>query len=659
MDRYETYALPLSGGLNTHMSKMQQGLRHPGSLRVATNIVPSTRGGYETLGGYTKYDSNLVPPYGSVYVKGAGQSGTTLNIDNLYVSPVAGDTFTIAGNATVYTIAAGGVTYDSTHKSAALTITPTLATTPADKAVVTFVTGSGLITGVREFNSAVIAARGGSLWKSTGSGWTKINIQNMGTVTINGAHSSSDTTIDIDYTADTYFQVGDSFHIAGLDTCYVVSSVAARTGSGPYNAVVTVTTGLSGSLSGSEVVTLTHSLRSTAGYLRTDDYNWDGTNKFIGVDGGAKPFIWDGTTYTIVNSGSSTASNVSVFNNHFFLSAGTTIVFSAPYEEQDFTTGSGGGEFVTGDISNGIIVFRENLIIFGEHTIQRIGGTSLADFELFHITRELGCIEPDTIQEVGGDIFFFSNDSVRTLGASERNNDFNLNPESYQIQKDLIDWKNTYGRICSCVVREKAQYRLLGYSSTVSSDDTEGFVAANVLTESGYKWGWGKSRGFQATSIFSHSEQNNEFIYFGNDTGYIYALESGTDRDGSNLVWEMSTPYLPLPDPKLRKTIYSLSVYMKSEGLIELNMRLDFNLGDTVRTIQPSTIAYSNSSGNIAYYGTAVYGTNYYSSTIDYDLQELVTGSGETVSVIISGTSLAAKYIFDTIILEYIMNGRR
>ena len=52
------------------------------------------------------------------------------------------------------------------------------------------------------------------------------------------------------------------------------------------------------------------------------------------------------------------------------------MVFSAPYEDDDFTAASGGGIINVADNVTDLIVFRDQLIIFGETTIHRVAGSS-------------------------------------------------------------------------------------------------------------------------------------------------------------------------------------------------------------------------------------------------------------------------------------------
>ena len=89
----QTYPIEFRGGLITNMSPLQQGINSPGSARALRNFEPSVEGGYRRIEGFDKYDSNIIPPYGAPVVRGASQTGTSLDIGNIRQTPEAGDTF--------------------------------------------------------------------------------------------------------------------------------------------------------------------------------------------------------------------------------------------------------------------------------------------------------------------------------------------------------------------------------------------------------------------------------------------------------------------------------------------------------------------------------------------------------------------------------------
>ena len=110
-----------------------------------------------------------------------------------------GDTLTVAGITGTYTIASGGISYDATNRRATLTLTSSLASSPANAVAVTFTTTTTdhLTTGVAVFNDAVIVQRNFDLFKTVGSGYTHINVPSYGTVLVNGA-SQTGTSLAMD-----------------------------------------------------------------------------------------------------------------------------------------------------------------------------------------------------------------------------------------------------------------------------------------------------------------------------------------------------------------------------------------------------------------------------------------------------------------------------
>ena len=76
------------------------------------------------------------------------------------------------------------------------------------------------------------------------------------------------------------------------------------------------------------------------GKVRFLKYDFDGTEKILIVDATGKPFRFDGSTFAQLSSlptSTSGASFVVNFKNHVILGNGKKLIFSAPYEDDDFT----------------------------------------------------------------------------------------------------------------------------------------------------------------------------------------------------------------------------------------------------------------------------------------------------------------------------------
>ena len=200
--------------------------------------------------------------------------------------------------------------------------------------------------------------------------------------------------------------------------------------------------GGSGSGSWTDLST-THTLGANVARVRFAKYNFDGNDKLFIVDGVGYPLILTSTIASGLSklttpSDLQGASHAVTFKNHIFAANGENVIFSAPFEDDDFTAASGGGIINVGTTVTDLIVFREQLIVFGQDKILRIVGSSVADFQMQPIADDVGCVESDTAQEISGDVIFLGPDGLRTVAATERNQDFELASVSKPIQKQIV-----------------------------------------------------------------------------------------------------------------------------------------------------------------------------------------------------------------------------
>ena len=659
-DSWQTYPIEFKGGLITNLSPLQQGINAPGSARILRNFEPSIEGGYRRILGYTKYDNSLIPAYGNPVVHGAGQSGTTLIIANIYTTPEAGDTFTIAGVTGTYTIASGGVSYDSIYKRATLTLEEALDSSPSNGAGLTFVSYSSLYDtlGVYVCGDFSLVSKNASVYKTSGNGYVKINVPFYGTVLVNGG-SQSGTSLVVDGLT-TAPQANDIFKIAGVDLIYTVTADSTVTAGG---ATLSINPALASSPADNAAITFLSTSREYASRTRFDEYDFSGTKKYVIVDGVNAPAIYDGTTFTVLNDAPADvigASIVKVHKNTLFFAKDRLLTFTAPYTDTDFSPASGGGVIDVSDNITGLATFREQLFIFTETKIFSLSGISIADFNIQPVTRDIGCIETDSIQEVGTDITFLSPDGLRLLGATDRVNDFNFLNISKSIQSEFSNFIASSTQFCSVVVRGKSQYRLFGYSGSYTKQNAKGIILTQLADEAGGGFASAELRGFRAQVADSKYNNNVEVIIFADNDGYLYQMESGNSFDGSNIRTTFSTPHLPISDPRLRKTIYKLFLYTDPQGSVSFTVtpKLDF---DGKNTIQPNSVSLSNIGTTAAYYGVSAFGssTASYGGSLQYVFETQVIGSGYTVSFQFESDSTDPPFSLDALTLEYTNNSRR
>ena len=658
MDAWQTYPVEFRGGLITNLSPLQQGINAPGSARILINYEPSVEGGYRRIEGYSKYDDDIIPPYGEPVVHGGSQTGTTFVIAACHTSPEAGDTLEITGVTGTYTIASGGVTFDATNNRATITLTTSLASSPANGAVVKFLstTSDYLAIGVASWEDTAIVAKNADIFKTGGSGYTKINVPDYGTPLVNGA-SQTGGTLAIDG-LDTAPQAGDAFKIAGVDLIFTVTADATVTAGGT---TLSIDPNLDSSPADNAVITFISVSRETAGKTRFAKYNFNGTEKIAIVDGLNAPALYDDVTFNVLNTAPADvlgASFVAEVKKHLFFAKGSNVTFTAPYTDTDFTAANGSGVINVGSTITGLAVFRQNLIIFTERSIHQLLGSTIADFNLQPITTDIGCIDSDTIQEIAGDIMFLAPDGLRLVSGTDRIGDFGLASVSKNIQSNMTSFIGTNTSFTSCVIREKSQYRIFGYNNNITQENAQGILATQFAPQGGEGMAWAETRGIRAYVADSNYNQNVEVVLFANDDGYLYQMEDGNSFDGNLIQTSFATPHLPIADPRVRKTFYKMFLYADPQGSVNFNvsLRLDF---DSQGTIQPPPINIQNQSGQVGFYGTGTFGTTRFGSKLLKLFETQVVGSGFTVSFQFESNSDDPPYSIDALTIEYATHDRR
>jgi hypothetical protein len=409
-------------------------------------------------------------------------------------------------------------------------------------------------------------------------------------------------------------------------------------------------------------ITFLSTSRETAGKTRFARYNYSGTEKIAIVDGTNVPALYDKNIFTALNDAPSdvaAAKFVVNFKNQLFFAKDNLITFTAPYTDNDFTVANGSGTISVGADVTGMIVFRQQLIIFTESSIFQLTGNTILDFALQPITLDIGCVDEDTIQEVGGDVMFLAPDGLRLLSGTDRIGDFGLAVVSKSIQKEVTDFVNTNTSFTSVVIRGKSQYRILGYNNNIAEANAQGILGTQMAVQGGEGMAWADLRGIRAYVADSRFFQNSETIVFANNDGYLYQMEQDNSFDGKNIESSFATPYLPITDPRVRKTFYKMFLYTDPQGSVsfDMSLKLDFDQKDS---IQPTRINFDNNTGQVAFFGQATYGsTAVFSNKLLTLFETQVIGSGFVVSLQYTTDSTDPPFSLDAITLEYGTNTRR
>jgi hypothetical protein len=416
---------------------------------------------------------------------------------------------------------------------------------------------------------------------------------------------------------------------------------------------------------------------ANGGRVRHAEYNFDGDDKIIFVDGTNYPSMYNtsGNVHTFLSASSTNintdvegAAFVTIFKRTAFYAKDNLLLFTAPFTVDNFNVADGAGSISLAHDITGLAVFRDQLIVFTTDTISRLTGSSQADFRLDPVTEKIGCINGDTIQEVGGDIMYLAPDGIRQLSATDRIGDFALDVASDKIKEDFNDFLGGSSIFASVIFREKSQYRIFKFKSNERSSVSKGLIATKKTPQGSSGIEWSTLKGFKVHVIDSVYSGTQEAIGFANSDGYAYTMDVGSTLDADNIEAIFQTAYMPIGDPQVRKTMYKSVFYIDPTGSIDLdlNVLFDFESSSRNNVIQPNKIDIQSTAGGVAFFGgglafgaTAGATVGNFGATLEKIYPVNIIGSGNTVSLKISDSTTNPTYTLDTAVLEYKTNDRQ
>jgi len=405
--------------------------------------------------------------------------------------------------------------------------------------------------------------------------------------------------------------------------------------------------------------------RTSASKYRFERFNFDGTDKIVVVDGTNAPTVFNSSLAATDVSESTVEGSkfIAAFKNHMFYAGKSTtkqtIVFSQPADEDAFSSGSGAGSIKVDDTITGLKVFRDSLFIFCENRIFRLTGSTSSDFAITPITRNIGCINGDTIQEFAGDLIFLGPDGLRTVAGTARIGDVELGTISANVQSIFDDNLSSASQFDSLVIPDKTQYRIFFTKSGTAQNSTKGVICVMK----GQNFEFAEIRGIRPACTDTFIKSGDVIVLHGDfSNGYIYRQESGNDFDGTAILGKYRSPDLTFNDAGIRKHMQRVVVNFAPESTIDadLFLRYDYESADSARPA-----AYALDSGDIAaIYGTTTYGTS--SSTVGtYGgasqplVRQAVEGSGFAVALRVNDGGSTAPYSLKGFQLEYQLGARR
>jgi hypothetical protein len=507
---------------------------------------------------------------------------------------------------------------------------------------------------VANFADKVIAARGEKIFSSAS---TELAVKIVSTTGMTGSG-----TITVDST--TGFSSSGTLQIN--DELFTYTGVTSTTFTGVTRAA-TSTTAANHALDDvvSESWTERDTGRTSAGKYSFERYNFDGNEKIIVVDGANAPTIFNSSlSATDVGESSVSGSTIVVaFKSHMFYagksSTPQTLVFSEPFDEDGFQSGDGAGTIKVDDNIVGLKVFRDSLFIFCENRIFKMTGSTVSDFAIQPVTRDIGCVNRDTIQEFAGDLLFLGPDGLRTVAATARIGDTALGAITQNVQS-IFDANIKDSTVFdSVVIPDKTQYRIF-FSK---AGQGEGLTRGIICVRRADKFEFAEIRGIKPAATDALVVDGDVRVIHGDFSGFVHRQEAGNTFDGTAILARYRSPDLSFGDTGVRKHMQRVILNFKPESAIDADLfvRYDNEASDSARPA-----AYPLDSSQVAaQFGTATFSTSSSAAQFVFGgpsqplVRQSVEGSGFSVALRIKDGGETAPYSLKGFQLEYLVGARR
>lgn len=412
--------------------------------------------------------------------------------------------------------------------------------------------------------------------------------------------------------------------------------------------------------------------------IRYTIFNPGTVNYIVFADGANNALVWDGTTfYTLSPAGAGTPVSpggdqlisypaiVENFKDSIFLSGDVTvpavISYSQPNDLLDWMAASGGGQAIFEEEVVQFKPWRNFLYVFGHTHIHKLAPDVSAGFLFSDVTTDLGCVARDSVQEVGGNLIFMSQDGIRPISGTDNIDDIELNLLSQHIQGviDDIQTNQDMADLCSLVIRQKTQFRYFFDNDTTAVDSAQGLIGSMRLKNGSMNWEFGELLGIRASATSSEVIGDTEYILHGDYNGKVYRQEmDDTTFQGSNITALYTTPYLDFGDTEIRKLMRNVNTFITSEGNATINLSLTFDWDDP-DIILPSVYTFDITGTTVFYDDGTTYDSGaVYGGTARPKVKTNIQGSCFSVQFTFASQGNYAPYTIHGFVTEFSVKGR-
>lgn len=596
---------PLRGGLNLSASPLEV---WPGALRDSRNYFESTKGGYERIAGYERFDGKARPSDATYYKLSfdswdthvtditAASTITVASSLTFYILAIdtsVSDTLIAYGTALVGTIADPYVSLDWDGVSSLTSIVERGASTDAldetyieatwnhYRNLIGQVGGTSTApAGVLQINDSVVVFKNDSssnpeVYYASSTGWTAGRIGRVVEIT--------------SYTADSILPnetINSATHrVAAVCKWYDPTTLIPD----PAKAwlVVIPTTALNDPPTGSNtasggatftIASVIQPIDAFGTYIESVNHN------FLSHPDSLSSFLCDGTNLAMMYSpqyhtllpistnfnvlADQKATHLAVHNEKLMFSTGSgTFNISEPGSPFNYAGAYGAANIGVGDFITAMkSADSEHMIVYTKKGARKLTGTDNTNWAFYDAASNVGS-QPRGVQKLD-DIYSLSTRGVGSLIRTETSGGYSGGSVSTHVQERIADLGTKLA--CSTTLTTKEQIRWY------FSDNT--FLMLTVLpTADGMVYSYGIAE-YDDRPVKNVSTEvwtdGRERTFFTSDTGYVYEADVGSNFDGGKVY-----SYLELHSNHLRTPGNNKSfkkIFFEAEGTNPVTLTLEY-----------------------------------------------------------------------------------
>lgn len=670
MPNVETDYFALKGGLDL----VSPPLSIPdGFCRDSLNFDAKSKGGYERIGGYERFDGRDQPHTASYAIIKAEINGSFSDGDNItgqdssatavvvavseeYIavtkttgSFIVGENILVSGNVEGIAISAPQVSAADTQY---LNILYKSLATNVYRADIGPVPGSGPVRGVWRYKGAVYAFRNDEasshavMYKSSSTGWQAVDLgYEVAFENANTDVNDGDVLTQGGVTATILkVVVEDGELLGGVNKGKLIITEPIG---GSFAAAAATTSG-SGSVtlsSASSAITI-----PPGGKYSFVNANFGGSSqskKMYGANGVGRAFEFDGTVFIPIKSGMAvdTPKFIAEHKKFLWLTFGPSLQKGSIGDPYKWSAVVGAAEFAMGDDITGLkpLVGSENTGAMLVTTVSKTSimyGNSSDTFQLENYSDEAGSFEYSN--QIIGEAYMLDEMGIRQLSATQNFGNFSDFKSSELIEPFIKARSSSF--VGSCISRLKNQYRLYysdGYGVHLTTKNAKVVGVMPIRT----------AHAFNCISS-NESGDGDEWIVAGGTDGYVYRLDKGTSFDGNAISAFISLSFSHQGSPRARKryrkAVYEVtgSDYAEINGSYELGYgSVDINAGVTQIMETPF--------GEV-YWDSFIWDNFFWDGRTMLPIEHGLDGTGENISIYLGcNNSYTSSFTINSVILHY------